>query len=177
MSLVLIIYCSHHKQTHSIYINIYLLWTDPHTKFIWFFLNFVLTILIQSHQSLLISKPFEIDSQNCQSNEPTWQNHWWTNYLKSFFYLDYKPPIYLHSIFEILHFEISSLMNLIFSLFQTWILQARASRKIQIKLDKNPAHPTGYLTRDNCKNQVQIDRGLSSRNLCNNLNFSDLFLF
>ena len=36
-----------------------------------------------------------------------------------------KPPIYLHS------FEISSLMNLIFSLLQTWILHATAGRKIQ----------------------------------------------
>ena len=34
-------------------------------------------------------------------------------------------PIYLHLIFAILQFEISSLMNLIFSLFQTWILQTK----------------------------------------------------
>ena len=43
--------------------------------------------------------------------------------------------IYLHSIFEILQFETSSLMNLIFSLFQTWILQATAGRKIGFKLN------------------------------------------
>ena len=44
-------------------------------------------------------------------------------------------PIYLHLIFAILQLEISSLMNFIFSLFQTWILQA-AGRKIQFKLGK-----------------------------------------
>jgi len=44
--------------------------------------------------------------------------------------------IYLHSIFAIYQFEISSLMNLIFSLFQTGILQATAGRKIQFKLGK-----------------------------------------
>ena len=44
----------------------------------------------------------------------------------------YCPTIIcLHSIFVILQFEISSLMNWIFSLFQTWILQATAGRKIQ----------------------------------------------
>ena len=46
------------------------------------------------------------------------------------------PSIYLHSIFVILQFEISSLKNRIFSLFQTWILQATAGRKIQFKLGK-----------------------------------------
>ena len=45
------------------------------------------------------------------------------------------PPIYLHSIFAIFQFEISSLTNLIFSIFQTWILQATAGRKIQFKPD------------------------------------------
>ena len=37
--------------------------------------------------------------------------------------------IYLNLIFTILQFEISSLMNRIFILFQTWILQATAGRK------------------------------------------------
>ena len=46
------------------------------------------------------------------------------------------PPIYLLLIFAILQFEISSLMNLIFSLFQTWILQTTAGGKIQFKLEK-----------------------------------------
>ena len=45
------------------------------------------------------------------------------------------PPIYLHLIFAILQFEVSSLMNLIFSLFQTWILQATFGRKTQFKLE------------------------------------------
>ena len=39
-------------------------------------------------------------------------------------------------VFAILQFEISSLMNLIFILFQTWILQATAGRKIQFNLGK-----------------------------------------
>ena len=43
-------------------------------------------------------------------------------------------PIYLYLIFAILQFEISSLMNLIFSLLQTWILQTTEGRKIQSKL-------------------------------------------
>ena len=46
------------------------------------------------------------------------------------------PPIYLDFIFKILQFEISSLMNLIYSLFQTWILEAKAGRNIQFKLGK-----------------------------------------
>ena len=46
------------------------------------------------------------------------------------------PYIYLHLIFTISQFEISSLMNLITSQFQTWILQATADRKIQFKLEK-----------------------------------------
>ena len=48
----------------------------------------------------------------------------------------YLPPIHLHLIFAILQIEISSLMNLIFSLFPTEILQATAGRKIQFKLGK-----------------------------------------
>ena len=63
------------------------------------------------------------------------------------------PPIYLHSIFAILQFELLS-----FSLFQTWILQAAADRKIQFKLEKNPVHQTQYFKLENCKNRVQIDR-------------------
>ena len=47
-------------------------------------------------------------------------------------------PNYLHSIFALFQFEISSLTNLIFSIFQTWILTATAGRKIQFKLGKNP---------------------------------------
>ena len=47
-----------------------------------------------------------------------------------------KTPIYLNLIFTIFQFKISSLMNWIFSLFQTWILQATTGRKIQFKLGK-----------------------------------------
>ena len=47
-----------------------------------------------------------------------------------------KNPIYLHPIFAILQFEISSLIKWIFSLFPTGILQAAESRKIQFKLGK-----------------------------------------
>ena len=56
-----------------------------------------------------------------------------------------KPLIYLNSIFAIFQFKISSLTNLFFTLFQTWILQATAGRKIQFKLGKNPVHQTGEL--------------------------------
>ena len=70
----------------------------------------------------------------------------------------YLPPIHLHLIFAILQIEISSLMNLIFSLFPTEILQATAGRKIQFKLGKNPVYQTRYFKLENCKNQVQIDR-------------------
>ena len=54
----------------------------------------------------------------------------------------HSPPIYLHLIFAILQFGISSLESLVWwtwflhSLFQTWILQATAGRKIQFKLGK-----------------------------------------
>ena len=47
-----------------------------------------------------------------------------------------KPPIYLHLLFAIFQFEILSLMNLIFSIFQTGILQAAAGRKTEFKLEK-----------------------------------------
>jgi hypothetical protein len=46
------------------------------------------------------------------------------------------PPMYLHLIFGILQFEISSLMNLIFSLFQTF--KGYIRQKIHFKLGKNP---------------------------------------
>ena len=52
-------------------------------------------------------------------------------------------PIYLDSIFAIFLFEISSWTNWIFSIFQTWILQATAGRKLKFKLGKNPVHQTG----------------------------------
>ena len=47
------------------------------------------------------------------------------------------PPIYLHLIFDIFKFEISSLMNWIF--FQVWtgFLQATQAVKIKFKLGKN----------------------------------------
>ena len=48
----------------------------------------------------------------------------------------HKPPIYLYSIFAFLQFEISNLMNWIFILFQTWILQATGGKKIQLKLER-----------------------------------------
>ena len=51
--------------------------------------------------------------------------------------------------------------NWIFSLFQTWILQATAGRKIQFKLEKNPVHQTQYFELENWKNPVQIDKGNS----------------
>ena len=60
--------------------------------------------------------------------------------------MKYKVNPYLHSIFAILHFEISSLMSFISSLFQT-------GRKIQFKLEKNPVHQTRYFKMENCKNQ------------------------
>ena len=51
--------------------------------------------------------------------------------------------------------EISSLINLIFSLFQTWILQAKAGRKIQLgkknpvqTRKKNQVYQTPYFKQD-----------------------------
>ena len=57
---------------------------------------------------------------------------------------------YRHSIFILFQFEISSLINLIFRLFHTGILQATAVTKIQFKLGKkssssNPVSQTGEL--------------------------------
>ena len=54
-------------------------------------------------------------------------------------------PIYLHLIFGILQFEISSLMN--------WIFLPAVVCKIQV-------HQTGYFKLENYKNRVQIDRRL-----------------
>ena len=45
--------------------------------------------------------------------------------------------IYLHLIFDILEFEISSLMNWIFFLGWTGFLQATQTVKIEFKLGKN----------------------------------------
>ena len=70
-----------------------------------------------------------------------------------------NPPIYLHLIFDILQFEISSLMNWIFFLVWTGFLQATQAVKIQLKLGKNPIHQTRNFKLENVKNQVQIDRG------------------
>ena len=58
-------------------------------------------------------------------------------------------------VFAILQFEISSLMNLIFILFQTWILQATAEQaeKSSSNWEKNSVHQTGYFKLENCKNQ------------------------
>ena len=58
------------------------------------------------------------------------------------------------SIYAILQFEISSLMNLIFSLVQTWILQATANRKIQFKLGKKTKE------RKFCENFLKIQDSL-----------------
>ena len=56
--------------------------------------------------------------------------------------------------------QFSSLMNWIFSLFQTRILQATAGRKIQFKLGKKIQFIKLDISNvENCKNQVQIDRG------------------
>ena len=74
--------------------------------------------------------------------------------------LSYRPPIYLHSIFEILLFEILSLMNLNFSRFKTWILRTTSGRKIHYQLGKKSSYETRYFKLENCKNQVQIDRGI-----------------
>ena len=76
-----------------------------------------------------------------------------------------KYKQYNNSIFVILQSEISSLKNLIFSLFQTGILQTTAGRKIQFKLGKKSVHQSGYFKLENCKNQLQIDRGLGCQNL------------
>ena len=42
-------------------------------------------------------------------------------------------PIYLHLIFAILQFELFSLTDMIFSLFQTWILQVAAKNPVQTR--------------------------------------------
>ena len=73
-----------------------------------------------------------------------------------------NPPSICILIFGILQFEISSLMNLIFSLFQTWILQATAGSS---NLKKNPVHQTWYFKLENWKNPVQIDKGEVSHKL------------
>ena len=63
-----------------------------------------------------------------------------------------------------LDFWKTSVWNINFCLFQTWILQATAGRKIQFKLGKNPFHQTRYFKLENCKNKVQIDRRIEWHN-------------
>ena len=75
-------------------------------------------------------------------------------------YATNMPPIYLHLIFDILQFEISSLMNWIFFLVWTGFLQATQAVKIQFKLGKKSTLSTQNFKLENVKNQVQIDRGL-----------------
>ena len=66
-------------------------------------------------------------------------------------------PLYMSA----LEFEISSLMNLILNLFQTWILQAIASRKIQLKLGKISTLTNSiFQTRECQKSSAYRYRGL-----------------
>ena len=61
------------------------------------------------------------------------------------------PPIYLHLIFAILQFEISSLKNLIFSLFQLEFTgYSRQKNPVQTR------KKIQFIKLENCKNQVQI---------------------
>ena len=48
-------------------------------------------------------------------------------------------------------------MNLIFSLFQTWILQATADKKFQFKLGKKSSSSNSIFQTKNCKKQLQRD--------------------
>ena len=69
------------------------------------------------------------------------------------------PHIYLHLIFAILQFEISNLMNWIFLVVWTGIIWLLLPVKFKFKLG-NAVHQIGYFKLENCKNQVQIDRGI-----------------
>ena len=55
-----------------------------------------------------------------------WRSGFWSN----------LHPIYLHMIFEKSSLKTLGWMNLIFCLFQTWILQATQAVKVKFKLDK-----------------------------------------
>ena len=69
-----------------------------------------------------------------------------------------SPPIYLHLIFAKFQFEISSLMNLIFGLFQTGIFHGTQAVNIKFKLDKksslsNSIFQTGVLQKSSADRQ------------------------
>jgi hypothetical protein len=67
--------------------------------------------------------------------------------------ISYIPLIYLHLIFDIIEFEVSSLMN--------WICAGyTGSKNPVLTRKKNPVYQTGNFKLENVKNQVQIDRGL-----------------
>ena len=72
--------------------------------------------------------------------------------------------IYLHLIFDILQFEISSLMNWIFFIVWNGLLQTTQAVKIQFKLGKKSTLSTQNFKLENVKNQVQIDRMSNSFN-------------
>ena len=69
------------------------------------------------------------------------------------------PTIYLHLIFTILQFEISSLMNWIFFPSLNWIFLPAVACKIPVW---NQVHQTWIFKLENCKNRVQINRWSSS---------------
>ena len=69
----------------------------------------------------------------------------------NYFLLRFLPPIYMHLIFDILHFEILRLMNWIFFPVWTGFFSACV-------VFKNPVHQTRYLKIENVKYLVQIDR-------------------
>ena len=72
-----------------------------------------------------------------------------------------QPDIYLHWIFAKFQFDSSSLMNLIFSIFQTWILQTTASRKMQSKLgNKSSSSNSIFQTGELQDGKEQIKRFL-----------------
>ena len=74
--------------------------------------------------------------------------------------LAFSPPIYLHLIFVILQFELSSSMIWIFTVHISNMNFTNCSRqKIPVQTrKKHPVHQTQYFKLEHCKNQVQIDR-------------------
>ena len=70
-----------------------------------------------------------------------------------------KPPIDLYLIFEKIKFEKSIWTNLNFSLFQTWILQAKQAVKIKFKTDKKSSSSNLIFQSRIFKNQVHINMG------------------
>ena len=123
----------YYTKMHFLFAKPPLIWKSCETFFAWHQSRELLPSFQRQYQNWVMRKR----KSNCESSTHMRNSaHIVLGILEEMKENAIQTPIYLHLIFAILQFEISSLMNWIFSLFQTWILQATAGKKIQFKLGK-----------------------------------------